>query len=127
MMSTSEFQDRASSRLWQLEMSTLLVEGYGTVVVSFFDEGASRRRKWCNRPEAARLLAAVGDPDRGFDAIVVGSTSGRSVGGSSTSWCRCCSGMVSGSGCRRWAGRWIWRIRISGGICGSWVRGRCVR
>lgn len=71
-MSTSEYQDRLSSRSWQLEMSTLLVEGQGTIVAWFFDDGASRRRRWCNRPEAARLLAAIEDPDRGFDAIVVG-------------------------------------------------------
>ncbi|MBB5803568.1 DNA invertase Pin-like site-specific DNA recombinase [Saccharothrix ecbatanensis] len=71
-MSTSEHQDRHTSRLWQREMSELLVEGHGVVVAEFFDEGVSRRRKWSNRPEGDRLLEALADPDRGFDAIVVG-------------------------------------------------------
>lgn len=70
-MSTSEFQDRASSRLWQVEMATLTIAGAGEIVASFFDVG-SRRRGWANRPEAARLLAEIARPDRGFDAIVVG-------------------------------------------------------
>ncbi|MEU4744757.1 recombinase family protein [Actinosynnema sp. NPDC023658] len=71
-MSTSEYQDRCSSRLWQLEVCERLVAGHGLVVAEFFDEGSSRRRRWLNRPEAARLLEASADPDRGFDAIVVG-------------------------------------------------------
>ncbi|KOX19744.1 hypothetical protein ADK67_32900 [Saccharothrix sp. NRRL B-16348] len=71
-MSTSEHQDRHTSRLWQLEMSELLVAGHGLIVAEFFDEGVSRRRRWSNRPEGARLLEALVDPDRGFDAVVVG-------------------------------------------------------
>lgn len=71
-MPTSEHQDRHTSRLWQREMSELLVEGQGLVVAEFFDEGVSRRRRWSNRPEGARLLEALADPDRGFDAVVVG-------------------------------------------------------
>ncbi|WP_238413250.1 recombinase family protein, partial [Saccharothrix deserti] len=71
-MSTSEYQDRRSSRLWQREVCERLVAGHGVIVAEFFDEGASRCRRWCNRPEASRLLEAVADPDRGFDAIVVG-------------------------------------------------------
>jgi DNA invertase Pin-like site-specific DNA recombinase len=42
------------------------------VVSEFFDSGYSRRLRWTDRPEAAALLDAVADPDRGFDAIVVG-------------------------------------------------------
>ncbi|RKT55550.1 recombinase family protein [Saccharothrix australiensis] len=71
-MSTSEYQDRYSSRLWQREVCGRLVAGHGAIVSEFFDEGASRRRRWSNRPEAARLLEALADPDCGFDAIVVG-------------------------------------------------------
>ncbi|WP_051764857.1 recombinase family protein [Saccharothrix syringae] len=71
-MSTSEYQDRYSSRTWQREVCERLVAGHGTIEVEFFDEGASRRRRWSNRPEAARLLEALADLDRGFDAIVVG-------------------------------------------------------
>ncbi|MFD0204712.1 MULTISPECIES: recombinase family protein [Saccharothrix] len=70
-MSTSEYQDRHSSRLWQLEVCERLVAGHGTVVAEFFDEGSSRCHRWSNRPEAARLLKALAE-ERGFDAIVVG-------------------------------------------------------
>ncbi|MEU7650786.1 hypothetical protein AB0C42_15600 [Micromonospora taraxaci] len=38
----------------------------------FFDEGVSRRAPWPDRPQAARLLDAVMDSARGFDAVVVG-------------------------------------------------------
>ncbi|WP_246157887.1 hypothetical protein [Catellatospora sichuanensis] len=43
-----------------------------TDLLQFFDVGHSRKVAWADRPEAARLLAAICDPDRGFDAIVVG-------------------------------------------------------
>jgi site-specific DNA recombinase len=38
----------------------------------YFDAGCSGRLPWRDRPEAAALLQALPDPDRGFDAIVVG-------------------------------------------------------
>jgi DNA invertase Pin-like site-specific DNA recombinase len=41
-------------------------------VAEFFDIGYSREIAWGERPEAARLIAAIADPDRGFDAIIVG-------------------------------------------------------
>ncbi|MEW2385928.1 recombinase family protein [Micromonospora sp. NPDC047707] len=71
-MSTVDFQDRASSCRWQRNYAEDLVAGHGRIVVEFFDEGVSRRIAWPDRPQAARLLAAVTDPTRGFDAIVVG-------------------------------------------------------
>jgi DNA invertase Pin-like site-specific DNA recombinase len=49
-----------------------LVAGHGRIVVEFFDAGVSRRAAWPGRPQAALLLAAIMDPARGFDAIVVG-------------------------------------------------------
>ncbi|MFI7074491.1 recombinase family protein [Micromonospora sediminicola] len=71
-MSTVEFQDRVSSCRWQCGYAEDLVAGHGRIVVEFFDEGVSRRIAWPDRPQAARLLAALADPARGFDAIVVG-------------------------------------------------------
>ena len=41
-------------------------------MAEFFDVGASRNLPWARRPRAAALLAAAGDPDCGFDAVVVG-------------------------------------------------------
>jgi DNA invertase Pin-like site-specific DNA recombinase len=71
-VSTKQFQDRTSSRAWQVEAARDLVAGHGSIVAEFFDTGYSRRRAWYDRPQAATLLAAVADPDRAFDAIVVG-------------------------------------------------------
>ncbi|WP_406045895.1 hypothetical protein OG799_16270 [Micromonospora sp. NBC_00898] len=67
-MSTVDFQDRASSCLWQRDHAEDLVAGHGRIVAEFFDEGVSRRVAWPDRPQASRLLAAVADPARGFDA-----------------------------------------------------------
>ncbi|MFE9751421.1 recombinase family protein [Saccharothrix saharensis] len=70
--STIEHQDPETSRAWQLEVCEVLVAGRGRIVVHFFDAGRPRRDRWRDRPEAAELLAAIRDPNRGFDAIVVG-------------------------------------------------------
>ncbi|TWJ21069.1 recombinase family protein [Micromonospora endolithica] len=71
-MSTVGFQDRASSCRWQRDYARDLVAGHGRIVVEFFDEGVSRRVPWPDRPQASRLLDAVMDSARGFDAVVVG-------------------------------------------------------
>jgi DNA invertase Pin-like site-specific DNA recombinase len=42
------------------------------IVAEFFDVGYSRRLPWAKRPQAAALLAALVDPERGLDAVVVG-------------------------------------------------------
>ncbi|WP_091341948.1 hypothetical protein [Micromonospora rhizosphaerae] len=42
------------------------------IVAEFFDVGYLRQLPWPRRPQAARLLAALADPGRGFDAVVVG-------------------------------------------------------
>ncbi|MFB9905517.1 hypothetical protein [Allokutzneria oryzae] len=71
-MSTSEFQDLQTSRAWQRAVVDELIEGSGEVVVEFFDEGQSRRRSCWDWPAASALLAAAEEPDRVFDAVVVG-------------------------------------------------------
>ena len=50
-----------------------MIAGEGRIVEEFFDVGSSRTLAWTLRPQAARLLAALADADRGSDAIVVGS------------------------------------------------------
>jgi hypothetical protein len=42
-MSTTGFQDVATSRAWQRAVCDELINGVGTVVVEFFDDGVSRR------------------------------------------------------------------------------------
>ncbi|WP_280702885.1 recombinase family protein [Kitasatospora sp. GP82] len=73
-VSTEDHQDPATSRAWQLLRAESLVSGHGRIVAEFFDVGHSRSLPWARRPEAAQLPAAMADPDRGFDAIVIGSS-----------------------------------------------------
>ncbi|WP_231648452.1 recombinase family protein [Saccharothrix sp. NRRL B-16348] len=70
--STIEHQDPETSKAWQLEVAWEVIAGHGHIVRVFFDAGQSRRGAWRDRPAAAELLAALRDPDRGFDAIIVG-------------------------------------------------------
>ena len=71
-ISTIEYQDPISSRAWQVEAAGRVVAGRGRIVVEFFDVGVSRSVPRPRRPEAAALLAAAAEPDRSFDAVVVG-------------------------------------------------------
>jgi site-specific DNA recombinase len=71
-MSTLEHQHDRTSRQWQHDNAARLITGHGRIVAEYFDIGHSRSEPWAHRPQAAALLAAVTDPDRAFDAIVVG-------------------------------------------------------
>ena len=71
-MSTEDWQDPVTSRARQREQAAALVAGHGMIVVEFFDAGQSRTLGWARRPQAAALVAALADPDRGWDAIVIG-------------------------------------------------------
>lgn len=72
-VSTEDQQDPEASRVWQLSRSRALIEPLGgEIVAEFFDVGLSRSLPWKRRPQAARLLAALRDPGRGFDAVVIG-------------------------------------------------------
>jgi Resolvase, N terminal domain len=71
-VSTEDWQDPVTSRARQREQAEALVRGHGRVVADFFDEGESRSVAWGRRPRAAALAAQLADPDRGWDAIVVG-------------------------------------------------------
>jgi site-specific DNA recombinase len=50
----------------------MLTAARGVIVAEFFDSGESRVLPWARRPQAAALVAQLADPDRGWDAIVVG-------------------------------------------------------
>ncbi len=71
-MSTEDYQDPVTSRARQLGQAAALVAGHGQITSEFFDAGQSRVLPWARRPQAAALLAALADPARGFDAIVIG-------------------------------------------------------
>src|SRR5579864_632864 len=71
-VSTEDWQDPVTSRARQLQQAMMLVAGRGVIVAEFFDTGQSRALPWARRPQAAALVAQLADPDRGWDAIVIG-------------------------------------------------------
>src|SRR5689334_3375302 len=71
-VSTEDWQDPVTSRARQRDQAAALVAGHGRIVAEFFDTGYSRTLAWARRPQAAALVAALADPDRGWDAIVIG-------------------------------------------------------
>jgi site-specific DNA recombinase len=71
-ISTEDWQDPVTSRARQLQQAVMLTAGRGIIVAEFFDTGQSRTLPWTRRPQAAALVAALADPDRGWDAIVIG-------------------------------------------------------
>jgi site-specific DNA recombinase len=71
-VSTEDWQDPVTSRARQYAQAESLVRGVGVIVAEFFDIGQSRTVAWARRPQAAALVAALADPDRGWDAIVAG-------------------------------------------------------
>jgi site-specific DNA recombinase len=71
-VSTEDNQDPEASRNWQLDRAHALVDPVGEIVAQYFDIGQSRSVPWKRRPQASALLAALRDPDRGFDGIVIG-------------------------------------------------------
>jgi len=118
-VSTEDQQDPDASRNWQLTRARALVERHGEMVVEFFDVGQSRSIPWKRRPQAALLLDAFKNPDRGFDAVVIGEPSTRNPK-PTTSSCRssqaCPRGNATGSKsecARRWPPRPRWRAGFS--------------
>jgi site-specific DNA recombinase len=72
-VSTEDNQDPESSRGWQITRAkTLIAPHGGQIVTEFFDVDKSRSIPPQRRPQAAALLAALADPNRGFEAVVVG-------------------------------------------------------
>jgi hypothetical protein len=101
--STEDHQDPVTSRARQREQAAALVAGQGRIVAEFFDIGQSRTLAWPRRPQAAALIAALADPDRGWEAIVSGNTSGHFMAASTPVWRRCSTITASSCGCRRLA------------------------
>ena len=71
-VSTEDWQDPVTSRVRQREQAEALVRGHGQIAAEFFDVGKSRMVAWARRPQAAALVAQLADPDRRWDAIVIG-------------------------------------------------------
>jgi site-specific DNA recombinase len=71
-VSTEDWQDPVTSRARQLQQALMLTAGVGVITAEFFDTGESRELPWARRPQAAALVAQLADPERGWDAIVIG-------------------------------------------------------
>ncbi len=71
-VSTEDQQDPEASRNWQRGRAEALIAQQGHIVAEFFDVGQSRSIPWKRRPAAAQLLDLLREPDRGFDAVVIG-------------------------------------------------------
>jgi hypothetical protein len=71
-VSTEDWQDPESSLARQLGQAEALVRGHGRIMARFSDTGEGRTVAWGRRPQAAALVAALADPERGWDAVVVG-------------------------------------------------------
>jgi site-specific DNA recombinase len=72
-VSTEDQQDPESSRAWQQSLARqLIAPAGGEIVAEYFDIGDSRSIPWRRRPQATRLLNAFRDPNRGFEAVVIG-------------------------------------------------------
>lgn len=71
--STEDLQDPEASRNWQLTRARALTESTGGhIVTEYFDVGHSRSLPWQRRPRANEILQALRNPNRGFDAVVIG-------------------------------------------------------
>ncbi|WP_160573684.1 recombinase family protein [Actinomadura physcomitrii] len=72
-VSTEDNQDPDASRAWQLRRARGLIEPKGGVIVAeFFDVDKSRSIPWSRRPYAAALIDELKNPQRNFDAVVIG-------------------------------------------------------
>lgn len=81
-VSTEDVQDPAASRAWQLRRALDLIgPASGHVVAEYFDIGQSRSLPWRRRPESARLLDDLANPDRGWEAVVIGEPARAFYGG----------------------------------------------
>jgi DNA invertase Pin-like site-specific DNA recombinase len=71
--STEDNQDPETSHAWQAANARKFIEPMGgEVVADFFDVGQSRSVPWERRDDANRLLAELKNPNRGWNAVVVG-------------------------------------------------------
>ncbi|WP_414642110.1 hypothetical protein [Actinocrinis sp.] len=103
--STEDRQNPATSYAWQHDQAEATITGEGGIVAGFFDRGQSRQLAWHLRPEAARLIEAIKDPNRGFDAIVIGSYERAFYGNQASLILPLLEKYRVACGCRRSAGR----------------------
>ena len=70
--STDDQQNPGERLRWQLSRASALIVGRAEIVSVAHDTDVSRSVPWSRRPEAARLISLLPDPNRGWTGIVVG-------------------------------------------------------
>ncbi len=70
--STDDQQNPEESLRWQISRASALIVGRAQIVSVTHDTDVSRSVPWPRRPEAARLIAQLPNPARGWIGIVVG-------------------------------------------------------
>ncbi len=70
--STDDQQNPGESLRWQISRASALIVGRAQIVSVTHDTDVSRSVPWPRRPEAARLIAQLPNPARGWTGIVVG-------------------------------------------------------
>ena len=103
-VSTEDWQDPVTSRARQLQQAAMLVSGHGVITAEFFDTGQSRTLPWARRPQSAALVAQLADPERGWDAVVIGEYERAFYGSQYASMAPLFEHYGSACGCRRSAG-----------------------
>jgi site-specific DNA recombinase len=103
-VSTEDHQDPVTSRARKRAQAAALMAGDGRILAEFFDAGQSRTLAWARRPQAAALVVALADPDRGWEAIVIGEYERAFCAASTRPWPRCSSITAFSSGRLKWAG-----------------------
>jgi len=72
-VSTEDNQDPNASRAWQLRRARGLIEPKGGMIAAeYFDVDKSRSIPWSRRPHASQLIEELKNPQRDFDAVVIG-------------------------------------------------------
>ena len=56
----------------QREQGAALVADHGRIAAGFLDIGQSRTLAWAPRPQATGMVTALANPERGWDAVVIG-------------------------------------------------------
>ena len=108
-VSTKDWQDPVTSRARQLRQAVMLIGGHGVIMTEFFDAGESRTLPWARRAEAAALVAALADPDRGWERDRDrGVRAGVLREPVRAGWRHCSSITGSSCGCRKSAGAVDW-------------------
>ncbi|MDT7762242.1 MAG: site-specific recombinase, partial [Mycobacterium sp.] len=121
-VSTEDWQDPVTSRARQLAQAVMLMAGRRVIVAEFFDTGQHRVLAWPRRPRVAAFVAALADPNRGWDALVIGEYERAFYGSQYASMAPLSSTTVSSCGRPKLAGGSTCTPKTTRRPCSRWAR-----